>query len=171
RRGLSTVEAFIHDLRYALRSLKRAPTFTATVVVVLALGIGANTTVFSLVDAVLLKHLPVREPDRLSQLIRAGFDHDSDDFSYPIFRNMAERARPFADLVADADIGGDKAVIDGTIEERVYHDVVSANYFSVLGVGPAIGRIFSSEDDREPGKHPVAVISYGFWKRYFNLDR
>src|ERR1700730_16135553 len=164
-RRVNWIADFLQDLHYALRNFRRSPAFTATVLVVLALGIGANTVVFSLVDAVLLKMLPVREPAQLFQLIRPGgdnFDKEEDDFSYDTFREMSERVAPFADLVADAPS-------DATAE-RVHRQAVSGNYFIVMGVQPAIGRTFTPDDDREPGRHPVAVISYGFWSRRFNLD-
>ena len=163
-RRVNWIADFLQDLHYALRNFRRSPAFTATVLIVLALGIGANTVVFSLVDAVLLKMLPVRDPGQLFQLIRPSgddFDKEEDDFSYRMFRDMSERVAPFADLVADA-------YSDAT-PERAHRQAVSGNYFSVMGVQPAIGRTLTPEDDREPGRHPVAVISYGFWNRRFNL--
>src|SRR5215471_2554302 len=172
-RRINWLGDFLQDVEYALRNLSQSPGFTATILIVLGLGIGANTAVFSVIDAVLLKTLPVREPEQLFQLIRPGgenFDQENAYFSYLMFRGMSERVAPFADLILDGASDDNKAYIGDASEQPVKRQAVSGNYFEVLGVQPALGRLLEPGDDREPGKGPVVVLSYGFWKRRFNLD-
>jgi predicted permease len=161
------------DLRYAVRTLTRTPTFTTVVVLTLALGIGANTAIFSLMDQVLLRLLPVKNPRELVQLDGPGTFRGSTagqrTFSHPMYRDLRERADGFAGLVARAPATATFTYRDQT--ERIEAELVSGNTFAVLGVQPSLGRALSDDDDRVPGGHPVVVLSYGFWQRRFGGDR
>ncbi len=151
-----------HDLRYGLRILVKSPIFTAVAVLTLTLGIGANTVIFSLVNALLFRPLPaVQEPDQLTYL--------SGSYSYPDYEYFRDRNEVFSGLLAQ---GGTTSLNlnTGGEPELVVGELVTANFFSVLGVTPAMGRAFLPEEDRQPGAHPVAVISYGFWQRRFGSD-
>ena len=167
-RGVSVIETFARDLRYGVRVLRARPGFTAVVVLSLALGIGANTAIFSIINTVLLKKLPVEEPDRLVFLHRKLPDGRADDsFPYRTFEQLRDHNQTLAGMFAF-----DDTRLSATIEgqaEFLHADFVSGNYFSVLGVRAARGRTFNDDDD-QPGKPPVAVISYDFWKRRFALD-
>ncbi len=159
---------FLHDLRFSARSLLRSPSFAATAVLSLALGIGATTAIYSLVDQVLLHALPVREPVRLVLIdwkgdqVAGGFG-SYNLMSYPICGDLHRQDRFFegvlcrADTIVNLSTGGE--------HKPVSAEIVSGTYFSVLGVGPAMGRVLGNEDDRAPGvSPPVVVLSYDFWK-------
>jgi len=168
--GWNSVEALCQDLRYGLRQLRRSPGFTAVAVITLALGIGANTAIFSLIDAVLLKTLPVKSPGELVLLgskNRTGGETDY-TFYYPVYQELREQTRSFMDLAAFADVPLNVR-IDGVSEPTVPGELVSGSYFSLLGIEPAAGRNIIIDDDRLPGQHPVAMISYGYWKRRLAL--
>jgi putative ABC transport system permease protein len=159
------------DLRYAVRMLRKNPAFSVIVIATLALGIGANAAMFSLTDRVLLQKLPVNNPD---QLVVLGTQTPSDSepsssFSYPMYQALRDRNDVFTGVLARG--GVQMNVSYGDQNERVSSDLVSGNYFEVLGVRPWVGRLFTQEDDRTPGAHPVAVISYGFWERRFGKDQ
>ena len=160
----------INDLRYALRQLRKDPGFTAVAVLSLALGIGANTAIFGLIDAVLLKNMPVKDPQELVQVIRI---HPRwgvvSPLSYPAFERFRDHNRAFTGMFAVTGIGGMKVQLNGETEQ-VDGQLVSGTFFSVLGVGAVQGRTFTADDDRIPGGHPVAVLSYSYWKRRFALD-
>ena len=162
---------FLYDLRFSARSFLRSPGFTATTLVSLALGIGATTAIYSLVDQVILHALPVREPERLVLV-----DWNGDDLitgaigsfnlmPYPICRDLQQQTRFFDGVLCRAEIqvnltaGGDP--------RPVAAEIVSGSYFPVLGVGPALGRVIEPEDDAAPGAGPVAVLSYDFWQAQF----
>jgi predicted permease len=160
----------LSDLKYAIRSLLKNPWFTAVVIVTLALGIGANTTVFSWARAVLLHPLRgVADAERLltlETLTPAGGYIDS---SYPDFRDYRDQSQSLAGVIAFHD----RPLSFGANErpERVWAEFVSGNFFEVLGVKPVAGRFFRTEEQEEvPGKHAVAVISEPFWQRHFNAD-
>ena len=152
-------DALKRDLRYAIRSFARYPGFTVVALATLALGIGANTAIFRLVDAVMLRSLPVSRPEEL--LVIRG------SFSYWRFEQIRDRNDVFGGVV------GARAFDDVTVTTgsqplgRVTAELVSGNYFDVLGVRPVVGRSITKEDDRSAGAGPVAVISYGFWHRAF----
>lgn len=171
-RGMALLVDAIHDLRYALRTFRRSPGFAFAAVLTLALGIGANTTVFSIADAVLLKMLPVKEPERLIQILQPEVltSEYFDTFSFVNYREMRQDIHSLADLVAERPPSAAQAAIDGQ-PETVCRSAVSGSYFEMLGVTPVLGRTIEPAVDDEPGRHPQAVISYGFWKRRFNLDR
>jgi predicted permease len=164
------------DLRFALRTMARNPGFTMVVVLTLALGIGANTAIFTLMDQVLLRVLPVKDPERLVVLHAPGPNQGSRHsqsaslagLSYPMYVDFRDKAPVFDGVLAH----WPEAVHLGVkgVTEQAQADVVSGNYFEVLGVGAALGRVFSAEDDVTPGAHPLVVLSHGFWQRRFGGD-
>jgi len=157
---------FFHDLRFAARAFLRTPSFTATAVLSLALGIGATTAIYSLVDQVLLRQLPIRGPDRLV-LIDWNGDQLADGWgsgnlmSYPICRDLQIEDRFFDGVFCRHPTTVNLSI--GSETKPAAAEVVSGTYFSVLGVRPSFGRLFSNEDDRTPGAHPVVVLSHDFW--------
>lgn len=163
-RKLNLLENLIQDVRYAGRTFAKSPVFTATAVLSLALGIGANTAIFSMIDAVLLKSLPVNRPDELLALTRVARDgYTGSDFSYPAYLDLRDSNDAFVGLLAasgtrPADLGSSA----GT--ETAQYKIVSDNYFSVLGMRPILGRVFQAQDDAQP----VAVISARFWQQSFD---
>lgn len=156
-----------YDLRFSARSFRRTPSFTIAAVVSLMLGIGATTAIYSLVDQVLLHALPVREPARLvlvdskGQPLTDGFG-SSNLMSYPICRDLDAQKQFFEGAFC-------RALTDVNLSTGAdYHsataEIVSGNYFNLLGVGPALGRVLTQQDDGAPNADPVVVISYDFWK-------
>ncbi|MBO0727486.1 MAG: ABC transporter permease, partial [Blastocatellia bacterium] len=185
--GFRMLEELLQDLNYGARMLVKQPGFTLVVVVTLALGIGANTALFSLVDAVLLKTLPVRKPEELALFKwEKGprgilFDHSGTNnpepgtglsvgtsFSVPAFEQMRAHAQTLSDLFAFASLGNINVSVDGQAE-MASGQLVSGNFHSGLGVQPALGRMIISDDD-QASANPVAVISYRYWRRRFGLD-
>ncbi|HSE19718.1 MAG TPA: ABC transporter permease [Pyrinomonadaceae bacterium] len=160
----------ITDIRYALRMLTKNPAFAGVVVLTLALGIGANAAIFSLLDQVLLQSLPVANPDQL--VVLAAYEAkepDSDSsFSYPMYQDLRDQNSAFSGVIARG--GTQMNVSYGDQTERVRGELVSGNFFEVLGVRPWAGRLFTQDDDRTPSAHPVAVLSYKFWESRFNKD-
>src|SRR5215831_15788351 len=154
------------DLKYDLRMLRKNPGFTTVVIVTLALGIGANAAIFSLTDRVLLQRLPLTNPDELTVITshdpRSEPEADM-SFSYPMYRDLRDQNQVFSGVIARG--GAQMNISYGDQTERVAADLVSGNYFQVLGVNPRAGRLFTQDDDLTPGAHPVAVISYKFWER------
>ena len=162
------METLLRDIRYGIRSLLKRPGFTAVTIIILALGIGANTTVFSLMDAVLLRSLPVRNANEIVEIATrttGGGLHP--DFSYPLYAAMRESNSELAGMIAYADSSFGLSAGDQT--ERLRGEYVSANYFDVLGVRPSTGFTFTRDDER-PGAQQVAVISYALWNRRFGGD-
>ncbi len=162
------------DLRYALRTLGRSPLFAIVAIASLALGIGANTAIFTLLDQILLRKLPVRDPERLVMLYQKGAHNGSNIGdrmqSYPIYRDWQTKAAPLEEVLCRRLLPASVRVDDQT--ERVSAEMVSGNYFSMLGVGAAAGRVFSAaEDDRVYNGHPVVVLSHDYWVSRFNRDR
>src|ERR1051326_7724753 len=160
----------ITDIRYALRMLTKNPAFAGVVVLTLALGIGANAAIFSLLDQVLLQSLPVASPDQLVVLSAYEAKEPVLDysFSYPTYQDLRDRNSVFSGVIARG--GTQMNVSYGDQTERVSGELVSGNFFEVLGVRPWAGRLFTQDDDRTPGAHPVAVLSYRFWERRFSKD-
>ena len=160
------------DLRYSLRTLARTPGFTAIVVVTLGLGIGANSAIFSLTDQMLLRSLPVHKPEELVTFdgpgVFQGRTFNRATFSYPMYRDFRDRNRVLAGVIAR--FPTPVTLIYKGQSERANGELVTGNYFDVLGVKPALGRLLSAADDQKPGAHPVAVLSYGYWKRRFGLS-
>lgn len=164
------METLLHDLRYGLRQLLKRPGFTALAIISMALGIGANTAIFSLVDTVLLRPLPVREPSQLVAVngsLRSGADFTVQ--SYLNYKDYRDRSgNVFNGLLAYRFVV--TSLSHNGVNERAWGYVVSGNYFDVLGVKPALGRAFRPEEDRTPGSHPVVVLSHGCWQRRFGSD-
>ncbi len=165
------------DLSYALRQFRRAPAFTAAAVLTLALGIGANAAIFSLVDQLLLKRLPVAEPNRLVMLKFAGSDtgHTSSYggdgeqyFSYPMYRDLRDQNSVFCGMLTmfPAHVG----VQWRNTPSLASSELVSGNYFSLLGVKPALGRLFVPDDSATRGAAPLVVLSYRYWNRRLGSD-
>src|SRR5215216_3205400 len=149
------------DLRYGFRTLIKNPGFTIIAVLTLAFGLGANTAIFSLTDQILLRLLPVEKPEELVVLRAPGPKHGrvwsdgegSASFTYPMYKALRDKNNIFSGLMARFAIPLSVAGEGQT--ERAEGELVSGNYFEVLGVRPALGRVFSEEDDRTPGAHPV----------------
>jgi len=170
-RGLPAIERLAADFRYALRTLRKSPGFTAVAILSLTLGIGANTAIFTVIDSVLLKSLPVKEPERLVMLTNPDKRGVGSLYCYRAYTELRERNAVFSGLLARSTWNEQLYLsIEGGRVEMVPGELVSGNYFSVLGVNPYIGRTFSPEDDRPPG-NPVAVLSYNYWRDRFGADR
>ena len=161
--------AFAQDLRYAVRMLVKTPAFTVVVILTLALGIGANTAIFSLTDQVLLRLLPVKSPEQLVVLDGPGAfqgrTFNNGTFSYPIYRDFRDQNTVFDGVLAR--FPAPLTLMTNGQAERVNGELVTGNYFDVLGVRADIGRTFTQDDDRTPGGHPVAILSHNFWMRRF----
>jgi predicted permease len=166
----------LQDLRYAIRTLVKNPGFTFVAMLTLALGIGANTAIFSLTDQILLRRLPVEKPDELVVLRSPGPKNgrvwsDGDgaaSFTYPMYKELRDRNNVFSGLLARFAVTA--SVADDGQTERADGELVSGNYFEVLGVRAALGRVFTEEDDRAPGASPIVILSHGFWTRRFGAD-
>ena len=166
RRGeANSMNTIWQDLRHSARLLMKSPAVTAIAVLSLALGIGANTAVFSIVNAALLRPLPVKEPDRLMFLFSGTADNPYSNFSYPAYVDYRDQNEVFDDLIAYSPISVSARKDDQT--DLLSGSIVSGNYFDALGVKPTPGRAFSMEEDKTPGAHPVAVISHALWQRSF----
>jgi len=161
---------WFHELRYALRQLRKSPVFTLVAASTLALGIGANTAIFSLLDQAVIRRLPVRHPEQLVRLRYTGESpghtntyggDDQDFFSFPMYRDLRDRNRVFSGLVANDEQR--TGVEWNNRSELVDTELVSGNYFGVLGVRPAMGRLLLPSDDL-PNSNPVVVLSFGYWK-------
>ena len=166
--GWTFLDRLAQDAAYAWRGMTRSPAFTATAVLSLALGIGANTAIFTLIDAVILRQLPVRDPQTLVQLTMQGLAPEPvESFSYPLIRALADRREIFADLCGFAayrfSVGQ-----DGQLESTP-GEWVTGGYYSTLGLQPQAGRLLAPADDR-PGAPPVTVISDAYWQRKFARD-
>jgi predicted permease len=165
-RRVNVIENLVQDLRYGIRTLLKSPGFTAIAVLSLALGIGANTAIFSVFHAVALRLLPVERPGELVEFHRGdpGQDKPGGGFSYPLFKQLQDESRTLAGVAAvsltplHARIGNDESAGEGAY--------ASGNFFALLGVRPAAGRMFQEAD----GAAPLAVISYGFWQRVYGGD-
>ncbi len=176
------MNGFLQDLRYGFRMLRKSPGFAAVAVLTLALGIGANTAIFSVINAVLLRPLPVRDPQRLAIVGDPARVHSlstgsprSDLLSVPMYRELQRQQDAFESLAATSYLGPASMVSfdqagQTTTPERVAARMVSGNFFSVLGIDAVQGRVFREEADGPPGSAPVVVISYAYWRRQFNRD-
>ena len=164
------------DIRFGLRVLRKNLGFTIIAVITLALGIGANTAIFSVMNQILLRRLPVRNPGELIILHAPGPDSgrtssdgdSSESFSYPMYKGLRDGASSVVSLIARASYDASLASQGQT--ERGRLELVTGNYFNVLGVGPAIGRVFDPQDDNSPGGNQLAVLSYNYWSRHFAGD-
>lgn len=172
--GLGFLELLQHDLRFGWRSFRRTPGFTIVAALTLAIGIGANTAIFSAVDALLLRPLPFAEPDRLMKvsLTRPARPEQpaSDDqvWSYPKFSVFRANQRVFSDVALYSAV--DFTVRAGGDVERLHAEVTAGKYFGILGVRPHLGRAFLAEEDSAVGGPKVVTISHNYWERHFNAD-
>ena len=159
------MDSLIKDIRYAVRGLLKRPGFTAIAVLTLALGIGANTAIFSVVNATLLRIPPVTDPDRLVYVFNGP---TGSVFSYPDYATLRDQNSVFDGLIAWGGISASLNSNDQT--DLVTGAIVSGNFFDVIGVHAQLGRVITTEDDKTPGAHPVAVISQGLWQTRFAGD-
>jgi predicted permease len=163
---------FLNDFRYALRTFRKSPVFVAVAVLSLALGIGANTAIFTLIDQVLLRLLPVKDPEQLVLLWGRGQHYGSNNgpnkLSYPMYEDFRDKNQVFSGMFCRNDM--DFSLNFEGKTERISGELVSGTYFPVLGVGPALGRVFNATDDQNPGGVPYAVLSYRYWKTRFAGD-
>jgi len=171
-RGVNAIEHIWRDIAYAGRALRKSPGFTIAVVLTLALGIGANTAVFTLIDAISWRNLPVHDPDSLLLVGRIRLGRSETGFTYP-------QARALRDASSGATLAGYSssafpvlltASVAGDPEPPITGQLVSGNYFDLLGVVPQAGRLIDVRDDQVPDGHPVAVLSDGYWQRRFGRD-
>ena len=175
-----TIETTARDIRYAWRTLRKSPGFTTVAVLTLGLGIGANSAIFSLVNAVMLRALPVQRPEQLVLLTdpsESGVAMETTEhgirrnLSYQEFQQLRLHNTVFSGLLAAQNDVSDVDVLpEGSSESQIFRaheQLVSGEFFQVLGVRPIIGRFFTPEEDKVPGANPVAVISYGYWQRMF----
>jgi putative ABC transport system permease protein len=174
---MTSPTGLLQDVRYSLRQFRRSPGFAVVAVITLALGIGANAAIFSLVDQLLLKSLPVEEPDRLVMLRSIGsftghtsaYGGDADQyFSYPMYRDLRDQNSVFSGMLTmfPTQVG----IQWKNTPSLANSELVSGNYFSLLGVTPALGRLFVPEDSATPGDAPFVVLSYRFWKQRLASD-
>lgn len=167
--GATSIERLIQDLRYAIRVLLVSPAFSVVAILSLALGIGANTAIFSLMNTVMLKMLPVKEPARLFLISHVGSSGISEGSNFPLYTNVRDHNAVFSDVCA---VNLNQWRVEtGNVAETTLGQVVTGNYYSLLGVKAIIGRTLTSEDDRVLKGSPVAVVSHSFWRRHFSLDR
>jgi predicted permease len=161
---MKTITSLLQDLRYGFRMLAKAPTFSLIAILTLALGIGANTAIFSVVNGVLLNPLPFHDPEQLVSLFQKIPNFDNGSISYPNFKDWQRMNRTFATLAAYRTVG---FTLSGTGEpERLHGEMVSAGLFELLGVHTLLGRTFSADEDRL-GANPTVMITEGLWKRKF----
>src|SRR6266853_1714658 len=167
------MRAIWQDIRFGARMLGKHPGFTAIAVLTLALGIGANTAIFSLVSQVLLRRLPVQNPDELVLLRSPGLmtghvwsdGDEAQSFSYPVYKGLRDSNSVFSGMLAR--FAFPATIAEHGQTERGSGELVSGNYFDVLGVRPALGRLFMAEDDRVPSAQPVVVLSHAYWTHRF----
>jgi predicted permease len=170
---IKDVTNLLLDLRFALRAIRRSPLFASVAILSLALGIGANTAIFTLMDQLMLRRLPIKDPDQLVMLFQRGA-HNGNNMgyrmhSYPMYQDFQKRAEPLSEVLCRRLRWAAMTVDNQT--ERVQAEMVSGNFFSMLGVKAEAGRVLSSEeDDRVYGGHPVVVLSYDYWVTRFSRN-
>ncbi|HTG18010.1 MAG TPA: ABC transporter permease, partial [Blastocatellia bacterium] len=162
------METFWQDVRYGFRVLRASPGFAAVAVLSLALGIGANTSIFSVVNAALLRPLPVTQPDQLVFVFNGSLTNPYSTSSYPDYVDYRDKNEVFSEFLTYSSITMSARADDQT--DLISGSIVSGNFFDALGVRAAMGRTFLPEEDATPGTHPVAVISHGMWERRFGGD-
>jgi predicted permease len=163
----------LSDLRLAFRGLRRSPLFASIAILSLALGIGANTAIFTLIDQILLRKLPIRAPEQLVMLYQEGSHMGANMgmrmHSYPLYQDLQQKAEPFSEVICRRVVPASVSIDNQT--ERISAEMVSGNYFSMLGVPAALGRVFNpQEDDQVYSGHPVVVLSYTYWSTRFARD-
>jgi predicted permease len=170
--GILLMGHLLNDIHYALRTFRKSPVFVAVAVLSLALGIGANTAIFTLIDQVLLRLLPVKDPQQLVLLWTRGQHYGSNSgankISYPMYEDFRDRNQVFSGMFCRNDM--DFSLNFEGKTERISGEVVSGTYFPVLGVGAALGRVFNASDDQAQGGVPYAVLSYRYWMSRFAGD-
>ena len=160
----------LQDLRFALRQLRKAPSFAVTAVLTLALGVGANTAIFSIVNSLVLKPLPVANPQQIATLA-LGQNHGPmlPMFSWPEYKEIRAQSRhSFSDVAVNSGLDG--FAMQGQQPQRIMTAYVSGNFFETFGLQPAAGRLFLRSEGETFGSDPVLVLSYDFWKEKFNTD-
>src|SRR5262245_60415458 len=162
------METLFHDLRFGFRRLIKTPGFAVIAILSLALGIGANTAVFSLVNLILFRPLPVSDPEKVVSVSAVGRNGELAAFSYPNYIDFRDRNEVLSGLLATRFVG--VSLSRNGNNEKVWGDLVSGNYFDVLGVKPALGRTFLPEEDKTRLSHPVVVISHSLWQTRFGGD-
>jgi putative ABC transport system permease protein len=166
------LDILLRDLKYTFRTLARTPGFTAVAVLTLGLGIGANTAIFTLLDQILLRLLPVKEPQQLVLLTMKGRNYGNNwggnAISHPMFRDFRDHNQVFSDMFCRFPLAASMTV--GERSERVSVELVSGTYFSTLGIVPAVGRLFTPEDDVTRSGHPYVVLNFNYWKSRFAGD-
>jgi len=171
---LPWVESVFKDIRFALRMFRKHTVVTVAAIASLTLALGASLAAFSLIDALILRPLPVREPERLVYLSFPTYSPDppiGTNFSYPLFSRLREAARNDVELFATSNEDRRRVTFrNAEAEDEVRVRFVSGNAFLVLGVEPVVGRLLTPADDLTPGAHPVAVVSHSFWRRRFGGD-
>jgi predicted permease len=168
QRGLPFLETLLQDVRYGLRLLGKNPGFTSVAILTLALGIGANTAIFSVVKAVLLRPLPFKDPAHLVRVNESVANRGRSPVAYPNYLDWRAQNDVFEEMAAYGDC---EMILSGTDKaERVYCEQASDNYFPLLGVSAEIGRTFTPEENSTPMKHAVALIGHGLWQRRFASD-
>jgi predicted permease len=169
---LAALDTAFRDFKYALRTLARTPGFTAVAILTLALGIGANTAIFTLLDQILLRLLPVKNPQELVLLTMRGRHYGSNwggnAISHPMFRDFQAQNEVFSDMFCRFPFSA--SISFGGRAELEELELVSGTYFSTLGLNPLLGRVFTVEDDRVPNGHPYVVLNYAYWKTRFSGD-
>jgi predicted permease len=168
-RGTAWLEDFVGDARFAVRGLRRSPAFATAAVLTIAIGVGANTAVWSITDALMRRSLPIDKPEQLHALRRAGLSEGFYLMSHPLMLAMQKELGSSAELAGMGSISRVYATIADR-PEGVLALPVSGNFFEVVGIGAAAGRVITPADDRELGASPVIAISDGFWERRFNRD-
>jgi len=163
--GWASLDRLLQDVRYGLRQLRRNPGFTLTAVLTLALGIGANTAIFSAVSAVFLRSLPIESPSDVVSVRNNSGRAMFNAFSFPNYRDLRHRSSAFSDVIAYR--FAPVALSHEGNNQRIWIYIVTGNYFPGLGLRPHLGRLLTPDDDRNPGAHPVAVIGYEAWQRRF----
>src|SRR5215831_418761 len=167
----------LQDIRYAIRQLRKSPAFAIVAVLTLALGIGANTAIFTLLDQALLRELPVSHPEQLVRLQYVGsntgrtssYGGDSHGyFSYPMYKDLRDKNEVFDGMLANIEMAA--GVQWNNQSDLVSGEIVSGNYFDVLGVKPAMGRLFVPADDAAQNGNPVVVLSFNYWNSHFGAD-
>lgn len=170
-RGVRWLHDLADDLRFAIRMLRKSPAFTLVAVSSLGLGVGANTAVFTMVKRSYLEMLPVANPEQILRISRsnAAMPHLS-SFSYPLYRELNEAPTPFEGMICTSGARISLTGLNGAADSA-QAELVSGNYFQVLGVQPLLGRLLTPDDDRHAGAHPVLVLSHNYWRKRFGADQ
>jgi predicted permease len=175
--GWNLIEQFLQDVRFGAYVLRKSPGFTAVAILTLALGIGANAAIFTVINAVILRELPVKHPEELIAIGNPARVHSwgtgtprTDVFSYPLYRELRDNNQVFSSLLASSNLGNLRIDVDSGRSEDANGRLVTENYFDTLGVKALLGRTLTAADGRTPGSDPVLVISYRYWQRQFSGD-